>query len=325
MENNTPLISIILPVYNVEEYLSDCINSVIKQTYSKIEIIIVDDGSNKRCSDLCDSYKQIDNRVVVFHKTNGGISDARNYGIEMATGEYITYIDPDDYVDEDYIEYLLALLRKYDTKMSICQHRYRYKKRITKDYGNSGDECLSPKICIEKMLYHDIIDTSVWAKLYHKSLFENIKYPKGWLFEDIATTYALMMLCTKIAVGYESKYNYIYRCNSITNSTFKPGKLDLLDMTDSMAENVLKVYPDLEKAVMRRRVYARFSTLNQMLYTKGYDKERSDMINFIKLNGRGVFLNSKTPVRDKFAYILLCTNYKWYCFFWKIYFKCRIV
>lgn len=321
MNINIPLVSVILPIYNVEDYLPDCMDSILGQTYTNLEILLIDDGSNKKCSELCDSYKEKDDRIIVFHKTNGGLSDARNYGIERATGEYITCIDSDDYVDKDYVEYLVNLLKKYNTKMSVCQHRIRNKKRIIRDYGNSGDDCLTSKVCIERMLYHDVIDTSAWAKLYHRSLFDNVKYPKGRLFEDIATTYALMLQCPKIAVGYESKYNYIFRNDSIVNSEFKINKLDLLEMTDNMAINVLKIYPELERATIRRRVYARFSTLNQMLFTKEYDDKKEAIIKFIKSNSKDIILNPKTPMRDKLACFLLFINKNLYGVFWKLHLK----
>ena len=312
MENNNPLISIILPIYNVEDYLPDCMESIFNQTYKNLEILLIDDGSCTSCAKLCDKYANEKANVKVFHKANGGLSDARNYGIERATGEYITCIDSDDYVDKDYVEYLVNLLKKYNTKMSVCQHRIINKKRIIKDYGNSGDDCLASKVCIERMLYHDVIDTSAWAKLYHRSLFDNVKYPKGRLFEDIATTYALMLQCPEIAVGYESKYNYIFRNDSIVNSEFKINKLDLLEMTDNMGISVLNQFPDLSKAVIRRRVYSRFSTLNQMIYTEGYIQKRDEIINFIRENALGVFINRKAPIRDKIALMLLCINYKLY-------------
>ena len=183
-----PLISVILPIYNIETYLSKCMESVINQTYDNLEIIMVDDGSTDNSASMCDDFKMVDKRIVVFHKSNGGLSDARNYGIERANGEFITCIDPDDYVDLDYVEYLLCLARKYRTKMSICQHRVVYDNGAIKENGSKGDENISTENCLQRMLYHDVIDTSAWAKLYYRNLFVTVEYPKGKLFEDIGTT-----------------------------------------------------------------------------------------------------------------------------------------
>lgn len=312
-----PLISVILPIYNIKTYLDKCMKSIFAQTYKNLEIIMVDDGSTDGCGKLCDTYIAKDKRVRVFHKSNGGLSDARNYGIEHANGEYITCIDSDDYVDDDYVEYLYKLIMKYNTKMSICQHRVLFTDGSIDEKGTFGAELLSNKICIERMLYHDVIDTSAWAKLYHKELFKTVKYPCGKLFEDIATTYQLMIQCENLAVGYESKYNYIIRDDSIVNSQFSMKKLDLLEMTDNMGKEILKVYPDLEDAVLRRRVYARFSTLNQMLYAKGTDNERNEIIRFIKQNGKRVMKLEHAPKRDKYAIALLSVSYPLYRMVWR--------
>lgn len=308
-------VSVILPVYNVEEYLPKCMQSLFSQTFSDFEIIIIDDGSNETCSRLCDSYKEHPG-VAVYHKKNGGLSDARNYGIEHASGDWIIFIDPDDYVDPDHIEYLVSLSDRYGTDMAISQHRDLFPDGRVKDFGAEGEECLDDKTCIERMLYHDVIDTSAWGKMYRKTLFKEIRYPVGLCFEDIGTTYALMMEAGKIAVGYRSTYNYIYRPNSIVTGAFNPHKIDMLKNTDKMARDVLSVYPDLKDAVIRRRVYARFSTLNQMENAVGYDALKKDIIAFIKKYSKNVLRNPRTPKRDRLAIRLLLVNYDLYRSVW---------
>lgn len=319
-EMKNPLISIILPIYNVQAYLDKCMKSLFLQTYENLEFVMIDDGSDIECSKLCDTYLEKDARVVVYHKKNGGLSDARNYGINRATGEYITCIDPDDYVDCDYVEYLYKILVKYKAKMSIAQHRVYYDNGSIKENGTYGDEALKTEQCLERMLYHDVIDTSAWGKLYHKSLFEKVKYPKGKLFEDIGTTYALMLQCDYIAVGYESKYNYIFHNNSIVNGKFNLKKLDLIEMTDLMATDVLNSYPNLEKAVKRRQLYARFSTLNQMLNVgEEFEREKKEIVNYIKKNKMEILKNKRAPKRDKIAVFLFSINYSLYKFCWLTY------
>lgn len=313
---NKPLISVVLPIYNVEAYLPVCMNSLLNQTYDNLEFIMVDDGSKKTCADMCDSYLKQDTRIVVHHKENGGLSDARNYGIDRAKGDYITCVDPDDYVDDDYIEYLYRLLTKYKARMSIAQHRVKYDNGSVRENGRLGDELIETETCIERMLYHDTIDTSAWAKLYHRSLFEKVRYPRGRLFEDIATTYKLMMQCDYIAVGYESKYNYIFHDNSIVNGTFKPAKLDLIEMTDQMAVDVVKRYPGLKKAALRRQVYSRFSTLNQMLNVDGYLSERKEIVDFIKANKKTIMRDTRAPKRDKLALSILAISFRLYRLCW---------
>lgn len=318
-QNSNKLISIILPIYNIEEYIDRCMQSLLKQTYTNVELLMIDDGSTDGCKEICDSYLNVDKRIRVFHKENGGLSDARNYGIKHSHGEYITCVDPDDFVDADYIEYLYYLIKKYNSRMSICQHRVHYDNGTIKELGTAGDEILDSEKCLERMLYHDVIDTSAWAKLYHRSLFDTVEYPKGRIFEDIGTTYALIMQCDRIAVGYESKYNYIFHNNSIVNGKFNPNKLDLLDMTDKMASDVRLKFPNLSKAIIRRQVYARFSTLNQMLLIKGFDEKRHEIIEFINRNRKNILNDDKAPNRDKLAVILLCINYRLYKIIWTKY------
>lgn len=318
MREEGPLISVILPVYNVEQYLPRCMESLFRQTWKNLELVLVDDGSREECAALCDEYGRRDARVAVYHKTNGGLSDARNYGIRKSRGEFITCVDTDDDVDEDYVEYLYKLIEHYGTKMSICQHRVVYPGGGVHSFGSNGDELLSDRECIRRMLYHDIIDTSAWAKLYHISLFEDIHYPVGKLFEDMGTTYKLMLASREIAVGYEAKYDYHLRQDSICSSSFYPQKLDLLEMTDTMAEEVTVRFPDLKRAALRRQVYARFSTLNQMLDADEPELKR-EMTEYIRKQRRQVLRDKNAPKRDKFAILMLAFGLPIYKLMWNAY------
>lgn len=318
-ESIESLISIIVPVYKVEAYIHRCLKSIISQTYRNLEIILVDDGTPDNSGCICEEYAEKDNRISVYHKENGGLSDARNYGIRKSKGEFITCIDSDDYVDKDYISYLNELVHKYGTKMAICQHRTFYDNGSVVDHGGHGDDILETELCLKRMLYHDVIDTSAWGKLYHRDLFLTVEYPKGKIFEDIGTTYKLISQCKEVAVGYESKYNYIFHNNSLVNGSFNKKKLDMLEMTDVMAEEVLVNYPNLKKAVLRRQVYARFSTLNQMLNEDNYNEERQEIIKFIKISTRSILKDKDAPKRDKLALILLNVNYNLYRIVWESY------
>lgn len=319
INNEYELISVILPVYNVEQYLDNCVRSLLSQDYCAIEIIMIDDGSTDSCPQKCDEYAELYENIIAYHKENGGLSDARNYGIERANGKYITCVDSDDYVDSDYISYMYELIHKYDAKLSLCQSTVHYDGGRIKIRGSKGDECLDARKCLEKMLYHDVIDTSAWGKLYHRSLFENVRYPVGKLYEDIGTTYKLMIKSSKIAVGYESKYHYIFHRNSIVTGMFNRSKFDLIEMTDKMGEEVLEVYPDLKEAVIRRRVYSRISTLNQLLTVEGYDNDRKSLILFILENKHYIWKNKKAPKRDKVAIAILCIHYSIYKLCWLTY------
>lgn len=313
------LISVVLPIFNVEKYLERCIESVINQTYSNIEIILVDDGSTDNSGKICDEYQKKDQRIKVIHKKNGGLSEARNTGTKNAIGKYITYIDSDDYVKNDYVEYLYNLVKKYNTKVALCTHTVVFENGKKIVYGDGeNSELLDSYNCIKRMLYNDVIDTSAWAKLYDIKLAKKILYPEGKIFEDIATTYKFFLASGQIACGYSSKYYYMIRKNSIVGCSFNRKKLELIDMTDRMAMDVLRVYPDMEEAILRRRVYSRFSTLNQMLDTSECEEEKKEIISFIKENGTKILKDKRAPKRDKIAIFLLNISYGVYRLGWKM-------
>lgn len=313
------IISVVLPVYNVEKYLAKGIESVLNQTYKSIEIILVDDGSTDSSANICDEYRNKDSRIKVIHKKNGGLSDARNAGTEIATGKYITYIDSDDVVEPDYVEYLYSLILKYHCNMSLCTHTVVFENGKKIIYGNGDDELLTSEQCLDRMLYHETIDTSAWGKMYLTKMAKEILYPVGKLFEDIGTTYLFFVQSEKIACGYQSKYFYIQRQNSIVSGKFNPKKFDLLEMTDKMAKDVYKIYPDLKQGLVRRKVYARFSTLNQMLDVKGYEKERKEIIQYLLNNRKTILKDKRAPKRDKYAMFMLTLGYPVYRICWKLY------
>ena len=315
---NQPLISVILPVYNVEDYLEACVESLSAQTYENLELVLVDDGSGPVCAALCDALAEKEPRITVYRKPNGGVSDARNFGVERSRGEYLTFVDPDDRVDEDYVRYLYDLIERYAVPMSICQHRVHFPNGAVENTGGEGEALLSAKECIRRMLYHNGIDTAVWGKLYHRSLFRSIRYPVGKLFEDMGVTYRLMMESGEIAVGWEMKYHYLIRPNSIVTGAFNPHKLDLLEMTDQMAAEVTAAWPELEPAAVRRQVYARFSTLNQTIGTSG-DTQREEMIRFIRAHQKTVLADPAAPRRDKLAIRALSLGFGPYAALWTAY------
>ncbi len=320
------LVSVIVPVYNVEKYLRRCVDSIINQSYKNLEIILVDDGSTDSSGALCEELLATDKRIRVIHQKNGGLSCARNTGIAHSKGKYLTFVDSDDWVKQDMIEYLYSLIQKFHCRMSVCLHAV-VKNGYEQDWGSGNEFTLSAHDCIEAMLYHkEIADTSAWGKLYEASLFDTVKWPEGKLFEDIGTVYQLYEKSGKIACGELSKYYYFIRGDSITTSSFSPRKLDLLEMTDIMARDVLAWYPDLKRAVLRRRVYARFSTLNQIILGDGnraYLNEKKKIIDFIKYHAFDVLFDFKTPGRDRIAIISLLVSVRLYAFLWRTYKKER--
>lgn len=314
------LISVVVPVYKVENYLNKCVDSIINQTHKNLEIILVDDGSPDNCGNICDEYAKKDKRIKVIHKENGGLSDARNAGIEIATGKYITFIDSDDYVDNNYAELLYKTIIKDCTDIVISSNKVVYETGTILEKATNEESVLEPKVVLERILYDDGIDLSAWAKLYKTDFFKEIKYPKGRLFEDAATTYKLISKSKKISINSKSTYNYIIRNNSITNEDFSPSKFDLIISTEEMCNFINEKYPDLKNASDRRLMYAYLSTLTQLTKAKKPKKEYIEKImGYINKNRRKILQDKRIPKRDRMALNLTRFGFKFFKLGWNLY------
>ena len=319
-------VSVIVPVYNVENYLENCINSVIAQTYQNIEIILVDDGSPDECPAICDEYAKKDSRIKVIHKENGGLSDARNAGIQQAKGKYITFIDSDDDVLAEYIEYMYKLLVKNNTKMAIATHTVVSKKKRINFGEGYTEKILTTEECLDRMLCDQGFSISAWAKLYSKELFNEVRFPKGKLNEDNGTTYKLVLQCDKIAYGNKSIYNYHKRENSITTSKFNLKKMDLVELTDKMCDEIDTKYPSLRDSTDKKRITSRFSVLRQMVVAKLNEQERvaeKEIVKYIKQRKKQILKNNKMSKRDQIALIILLMGKGVFAFTWKVYCKIK--
>lgn len=251
-------ISVIVPVYNVEKYLRQCVQCIIEQTYEKLEIILVDDGSTDSCHKLCDDYALQDSRIRVVHKKNGGLSDARNVGIAVSSGEYIALIDSDDYISLDYIEYLYRLIIDSRADMSICQRWDVDESGNPLREGRRYEDAVinGNKKCMKEFFTNPAMDTVAWGKLYKKSLFNNVQYPFGKYHEDVFTTYLLIAQCSCIAIGKERKYFYRQRNSSISNRTFTQKHLDSVEGKLECRQFMIRHYPELVQYANADVVYA---------------------------------------------------------------------
>lgn len=311
-----PLISVILPIYNVSKYLERCLDSILQQDYVNLDVIMIDDGSTDSSLQICEDYAKKDNRFRVIHQSNGGISKARNRGLELIKGDYFSFVDPDDYVEPEYISYLYGLCCRYHTDMSLCSHTVLFENGRKDIKGNGKEELLNAKECIQEMLYFDMIDTSCWGKLYHRELIGEICFPENTLFEDTACTYKFFLKAKQIACGYQNKYVYCIREESITTDHFNPAKLDLIKVTDQMAADVVSIYPELRDAAMFKCIRSRFSTLNQLENVSDYEEIRKEIIDYIKGNRSVLLKDPKARKTDKIAAILLGISYPLYVKIW---------
>lgn len=221
-------ISVIVPIYKVENYLNRCVESIRKQTYRNLEIILVDDGSPDACGEMCDRYAQEDSRIRVIHKENGGLSDARNAGIEVAAGEYIAFIDSDDWIDDKMYEVLYHTLLKYDADIAECSYRNLYADCIVEETACTGNVVEGDNIfALEAMLDWHYFKPNAYNKLYKRSVIADVRYPKGKLHEDEYTTYKYMYNARKLVYIDFSFYNYDRRrTDSITGEKFREANLD---------------------------------------------------------------------------------------------------
>jgi len=234
MENTNDLISVIVPVYNVEKYLPQCINSILNQTIKNLEIILVDDGSLDRSGKICDEFSEKDNRIIVIHKENNGLSSARNAGLEIATGNYLGFVDSDDWLDENMYETLLSLSKDTNADISCCDF---FKTANGEDkIPPINNEVIKSFNNIEGLnnFYTDLYTQTVvaWNKLYTRTLFDNVIYPTGKIHEDEGTTYKLFYKSNKITYTNRALYYYRKTPNSITTSKFNKKRLDILDVYD---------------------------------------------------------------------------------------------
>ena len=319
MERNE-LISIVVPVYNVENFLKKCIDSILSQTYKNWELVLVDDGSTDDSGLICDEYKKIDKRIYVIHKLNGGLSDARNCGIKNSHGKYITFVDSDDYVDDDFIEYLYGLLKKYNTDIAISSYTIVNKNGKLLDIGKNYEERKSDKVnCLKDMLLEKGYTISSCSKLYKKDFFSDIAFPIGKLNEDNGTTYKLIEKSHYIAIGNVGKYYYVERTGSIMNSGFNLKKLDMIELTDEMCDEIEKKHPELANYCTRRRMYSRFNILRQVMFSKDNKEVELDMIQYLKKNKNLILNNPVSTRRDKIAIISLLLGINFFKLSWIIY------
>lgn len=215
------LISVIIPVYKVEKYIHRCIDSILKQSFSNLEIILVDDGSLDTCGDICDEYAIMDHRIKVIHQENGGLSDARNTGIESAKGTYLTFLDSDDWVHELYIEKLYNLLKRADADISACNFVRTWDENISVDESANSVYIFSNMEALDQLYEEFYVPMVVaWGKIYKAALFNGIRYPKGKVHEDEFTTYKLFYEAKTIAFSTEQLHYYWQRPDSITGVSF---------------------------------------------------------------------------------------------------------
>lgn len=278
-KKNGELISVIVPVYKVENYIKQCVESIINQTYKNLEIILVDDGSPDKCGEICDGYAAEDSRVKVVHKENAGVSEARNSGLDIASGEYISFVDGDDRVEKGFIEYLYKLMKEHNADVSICS--FKFIKDENKIINHPSDDGSVIVMDNEQLLYQalkaELFSNSPCLNLFKKSLFDDLRFPAGKIYEDIPTILKAYSKCGKAVFGNRCLYTYIYREGSITKRDFEPEMLTSISFAEDSFKWITDKYPSLSKIAECRMFDQYFEMLrviknkDEKIYREMYD------------------------------------------------------
>ena len=271
---STPLISVIVPVYNAEKYLCKCIESIQDQTYSKLEIVLVDDGSTDSSGCICQTYAQKDARIKVIQKANGGQASARNLALDQVSGEYIGFVDADDWLEPDMYERLMKAVEQMDVPLVMCGRYNVDEKKGTKHaiFAYPGRKYWTQEEMIRRFLLTDGIDGSPCDKLIKKELVDNIRFPEGYICEDIPFIYEIIKNATGICHIGVAMYNYLQR----TGSTSKPTRISektkgLVLYPEQIRQNVIQECPNLRREA-DAFYFSRLLFMNNLLIRSGERK-----------------------------------------------------
>ncbi len=305
------LISIIIPIYNAQKYLKECIDSALNQTYKEIEIILIDDGSTDYSGKICDSYAEKDKRVKVIHNENQGVSVSRNIGIKEAKGLYITFMDADDFVSEQYVEILYRLIKNDDSEVSIIGNDEQYEGKIIKR-NRKIRKILNSEEIIKMILEEKYLSAVCWGKMYRKELFKDpsLRFDQDIkIGEDLKLIIPILEKCKKISIDMtQNLYHYRLNEDSITQQT---GKKELWIQEIKLSKEIMKwvqeKYPRIKNKGIQRYVRVNITFLVKMIKEKS--ERLSEEITYVQDNVRNYkftyFFRASSKIQDKIKLILI--------------------
>jgi len=260
MSENKALISVVVPCFQVEAYLKGCIESIMAQSFKDFEVILVDDGSTDSTGKMCDAYAEQYSAIRVIHKANGGLSDARNAGIEHSNGEYICFVDSDDTLHPDYLGILYRTLIDTDSDISVCAYREVYEPyNGTTPISDMQTVTYSGKEAVRELILSDKLMNYAWNKLYKKELFSEVRYPVGKCWEDIGATYKLFEESSRVTYTNAPLYFYLRRKGSITASNNIRNFLDSYELLNERYCSLKDRYPELCDALRTQLCVSSFN------------------------------------------------------------------
>ena len=296
-----PLVSVIVPIYKVENYMEECIHSILGQKYAHFELILVDDGSPDNCGKMCDEFKEKDSRIQVIHKENGGLSSARNAGLEIAKGEYIAFVDSDDAVHEDYLLDMVTLARKHQADIVCCSF-VKGEEKIWDD-KEAVITIQENEEILQRINEDDVVKTVAWNKLYHHSFFteKKFRYPEGKIHEDMFLTPWIFHEAKRLVLTDRKLYFYRMREGSIMWDKFTPKKLDLIQACEKRMAFYKEIgnkdlfYWEVQSYI---RNVLKFYFLIRRHYKNVYAKEMEE------LRKKGIMLTKKYWCKGQIAFKL---------------------
>ena len=319
------LVSVVVPVYKVEKYLRKCVDSIVNQSYQNLEIILVDDGSPDMCGKICDEYAQKDSRIKVVHKKNGGLSDARNEGIKNVNGDYLMFVDSDDYISKEYVKLMLDVAQETNGDIIIGKTVHIDETGLcmkdNKEYPIEKE--YTAQEALEVIFWQKEFDTNACGKLYRSTCFKENFFKKGILYEDFELIYKIIDKCQKIIFVSGAEYYYLHREDSIMSSRFDERKLILIEIAETILSFIEKKYPDIREAAIRRYVYSNFHLLGRALNDNDYTKEAEQMRKNILKYRREMIRSKKVNKKEKMAIVFLCMGNRFYKMTWNIFAKMK--
>lgn len=301
MNIEEPLISIIVPVYNTEKYLEECVQSCVKQSYSNFEIILVDDGSTDGSGQLCEKLAKSDERVLIFHKINGGLSDTRNYGLDKSKGDYIVFVDSDDIISEMMLSTLYKEMNENKADIVSCDLAHFVdgdRPFFVQEYQKTT---LLSDDALKELLYQKTISTSSCGKIYKRSSLIENRFVKGQRFEDNDFLFRMVKNSTFIVSTNAKLYGYRHRKKSITSSSFSKNDFDIIDIGKKIINETEKMSEDVKKAAIAyqcsnaMRIYL---TISAEYYN---EKNYNYCLKFLSDNARNVIKDSNARKKIKIA------------------------
>lgn len=272
------VISVIVPIYNVEKYLDRCIESIVNQTYKDLELILVDDGSPDNCPKICDNWAEKDNRIKVIHKENGGLSDARNVGMQFATGEAVSFIDSDDWIELNMFEKMLSQMEQDNSDIVSCGVKWVEENgKLLRNDTVDQNETLDTHYAMSELINDGKLKQHVWNKVYKAELIKDISFEKGKYHEDVFWSYQIIGKAERVSVVTDSYYNYVQRTNSIMGEGFSEKRLDALDANYLRCEYIKEHFPEL----YNNALYVYIGSCHYQLQCAVRSKQPKEVINNI--------------------------------------------